>query len=58
MKNFPEKFGEAFVTFFIVTLLVLTSPIIFIWLFISTTRDYFRYKKSRYFLKKTDPARF
>lgn len=49
MKTFSEKFGEAMLTVFIVTLLVLASPFIFIWLVISTFRDYYKYIGSRYY---------
>ncbi len=49
MKTFSEKFGEAMLTVFIVTLLVLASPFIIVWLVISTFRDYFKYIGSRYY---------
>ena len=49
MKTFLNKFSEAMITVFIVVLLIIASPLIFIWLVIATTRDYFKYKESRYY---------
>ncbi len=49
MKTFFNKFGEAMVTVFIVVLLVIASPVIFIWLVIKTIRDYFKYKDTQYY---------
>ena len=49
MKTFFNKFGKAMLTVIIAILLVIASPLILIWLVISTTRDYFKYKESRYY---------
>lgn len=49
MKEFLNKFGEAVVIVFIVMLLIIASPFIIVWLVIKTTRDYFKYKESRYY---------
>ena len=49
MKTFLNKFSEAMITVFIVVLLIIASPLIFIWIVIATTIDYFKYKKSRYY---------
>lgn len=49
MKKFSNKFGEVVITVFFVTLLVIASPFILVWLPIKTIRDYLKYKKSKYY---------
>lgn len=49
MKKFLNNFGEVVRTFFFVTLLLIASPFILVWLPIKTIRDYLKYKKSKYY---------
>lgn len=49
MKKFLNNFGKVVRTFFFVTLLLIASPFILVWLLIKTIRDYLKYKKSNYY---------
>lgn len=44
-----KKFSDVMVSFFVVVLLVLASPFIFIFFILKSIRDYIKYKKSMYY---------
>ena len=49
LKSFIKETCEGLLKILIILLLIVFSPIILIWIIISTIKDYIKYKKSEYF---------